>query len=286
MNKINNFDDAIIKIREYEQILKDAKVPNVIYFTQVIDGKIEPTDDANYSYSKEEIIERANKYAEYLKFAYKVDEIAVGNYSDNYKVKVCDTPKWMENVGFNELPVYYSSWHIFNAMQEKNLEKHTHGIDINKIKALPYQLENYPALLLDNISNKDSLLGVINQVDCDNIPLFISILPNGKIGEKLESLEIKEIETNNILTCFGNENFDKYINNNYKKEDYIYINEYGVNELRKQTGMTISDYENLGITTGEILKTPNCIKNRLNKELDLESANNSIINDINKGIKR
>ena len=162
----------------------------------------------------------AKRCAGYLRFGDEVDLATCGGMNPIDQLKVCETPALLIEAGFDEKPMLYTQRHLSDALHPKDDENyHWHGLSIEQVKRLPALLE-HPVMLSDNPSRSDTLLAVLAEVDCDKLPLIVSIKPDGKGNYALQ-----EIETNIILTVFGKDNFEKYFESVITPDKVIYYNE-------------------------------------------------------------
>lgn len=98
------------------------------------------------------------------------------------------------------------------------------------MKRLPERLAT-PVMLCDSPARDDTMLAVLCDVDCDDLPLIAAIRPNGR-----GYYEIGEIETNFIVTVYGKDNFSRYFDNLITPDKVVYYdNEKGreLNALAK-----------------------------------------------------
>ena len=162
----------------------------------------------------------ARLYSVYLRFGYEVDLATCGEMNPLNQLKVCDTPGLFLEAGFEPKPMMYTQRHLADAIHPKDVENyHWHGLSISQIKRLPSLLRD-PVMLCDNPSRTDSILAVLAEVDGDKLPLIISIKPNGR-----GNYELREIETNIILTVFGKDNFERYFDAVITPDKVIYYTE-------------------------------------------------------------
>jgi hypothetical protein len=75
------------------------------------------------------------------------------------------------DVGCEQLPMLYTQNHLKKAVKQKNLKKHTHGLNTEQIKKLPLLLEN-PVMIYDSLSRNDSLVVVTSEFDVENDPIM------------------------------------------------------------------------------------------------------------------
>ena len=70
-----------------------------------------------------------------LSFADQVDAVMNGNFPFYSALEVCDTPKILEDIGCEKLPMLYTQKHLKNALASKDRKKHKHGLSIHQITA-------------------------------------------------------------------------------------------------------------------------------------------------------
>lgn len=208
-------DDIIAAIREYENSIEmpaDERATCLDAHNRV---HLKAGDDRASEYA-----EYAKKCEEYLRFGDEVDLATCGGMNPLNQIKVCETPRLLIEAGFKQQPMLYTQRHLLDALHPKGEENyHWHGLDVAKIKRLPYLLE-HPVLLSDSPSRTDVLLAVLTEVDSDHLPLIVAIKPDGK-----GNYELQEIETNFILSVYGKDDFSKYFSERITPERIIYFNE-------------------------------------------------------------
>ena len=151
-------------------------------------------------------------------FAEQVDEVLAGEFPFYTSLKVCDTPQILLDVGCKQLPMLYTQRHLKNAIKKKTSNEHTHGLTIKQIKQLP-ELIKKPLMIMDSISNPQSIIIVTNQNDLDNLPIMVSVKPNGK-----GRYELEEIYSNFITSVYGRNNFEQFFERIVKTDNLLYCN--------------------------------------------------------------
>ena len=150
-------------------------------------------------------------------FVEQVDEVLNGTASRYNDLKVCDTPQILLDVGCEQLPMLYTQKHLRNAIKEKSRSKHTHGLSIEQIKAIPEMLNN-PVMIYDSLSRNDSLVVVTSEFDVDNCPIVVSVKPNGQ-----GKYEIEDINSNFITSIYGREGFANHFIDVINQDKLLYL---------------------------------------------------------------
>ena len=151
-------------------------------------------------------------------FAEQVDDVLSGQTPFYSALKVCDTPDILLDIGCRQLPMLYTQKHLKNAIKEKDRREHTHGLSVEQIKRLPELIEN-PLMIMDSVSNNNSIVIVTTETDADNLPVMVSVKPNGK-----GKYELEELDSNFITSVYGRNNFDKFFERTVKADCLLYCN--------------------------------------------------------------
>ena len=93
------------------------------------------------------------------------------------------------------------------------------------MKRLP-ELMEHPVMLCDSPAREDTMLAVLCDVDCDDLPLIMAVRPDGR-----GYYETGEIETNFILAVYGRTNFPRYFDNLITPDRVVYYDEERGREL-------------------------------------------------------
>ena len=205
----------ILTIREYENSVDMPDGERVTYLDPRGGVHLKDGDDRSQEYT-----DYAEECAEYLRFGDEVDDVTCGDFPRTSAVKVCDTPRLYIEAGFDQLPMLYTQKHLLRATRPKSEDDpHRHGLSVAQLKRLP-ELLAHPVMLCDSPAREDTLLALLRAVDCDNLPIIAAIRPNGP-----GYYELREIETNFIVTVYGKNNFSRYFDNLITPDKVIYYNE-------------------------------------------------------------
>lgn len=251
-------DDAIdrkqiiLTIREYENSVAMPEGERVTYLdprggVHLKDGDGKAGEHAAY----------AKKCAEYLRFGDEVDAVTCGDFPRTSAVKLCDTPELYIRAGFQPLPMLYTQRHLRDAIRPKSeYDPHRHGLTVEQVKRLPELLEN-PVMLCDSPAREDTMLCLLCDVDCDNLPLIAAVKPGGR-----GYYELHEIETNFILAVYGRTNFPKYFDNLITPDKVIYYDAEKGRELNALAKLhLLRSHVVEPDLCGTIIRRPQCIVN-------------------------
>lgn len=169
-------------------------------------------------------------------FAEQVDEALSGKIPFYSSLKVCNTPKILVDIGCKQLPMLYTQKHLRDALHEKSSKHpHWHGLTVEKIKNLPVLLQE-PVIVFDSLTRDDSVMMVLSESDNDNLPLIVSIKPNGQGRYNLE-----QIDSNFITSIYGKDNFSRYIENIIKNDKLLFINKEKSQKLFERWGLQLPE---------------------------------------------
>ena len=93
------------------------------------------------------------------------------------------------------------------------------------MKRLP-ELMEHPVMLCDSPAREDTMLVVLHDVDCDDLPLIMAVRADGS-----DYYEAGEIESNFILAVYGRTNFLRYFDNRITPDRVVYYDEERGREL-------------------------------------------------------
>lgn len=168
-------------------------------------------------------------------FAEQVDDVLSGKvdrFSGN--LKVCDTPQILLDIGCNQLPMFYTRNHLKKAILPKDRKKHQHGLTVEQIKKIPDELIS-PAIIMDSLTQNDSIIAILSDIDSENNPVIASIKPNGQGFYELEMQE-----SNFITSIYGRENFKEFINRAINNNKILFIDKQKSQELFSVLGLEFS----------------------------------------------
>ena len=135
------------------------------------------------------------------------------------------TPKILQDVGLEDLPILYSQRHLANALHEKGENPHWHGLEVQDILNIQNDIYN-PVAILESLSDKNSIIIVSDKVDKDNSLIIASVK---KDGEGLYQLE--KINSNYMTSIYGKEKFENYFNRCVEQNKILFIDKIKIQEL-------------------------------------------------------
>lgn len=160
-----------------------------------------------------------------ISFDKQVDMVLSGTYDRYNDLKVCDTPKILQDVGCDELPMLYSQSHLKRAIEEKDNYRHTHGLKVEQIKKMPQLLAD-PVMVYDSLSRDDSIVVLTDEIDDNNLPIVISIKLNGK-----GMFELTQLDSNYVTSMYGRNNFEIHLDRLIQKDKILFANKEKSQEL-------------------------------------------------------
>lgn len=140
----------------------------------------------------------------------------------------------LKKVGLEDLPIFISQKHILSTMHEKGKNPHWHEIKKDFLVNINNFL-NDPSIIMDSLSKDDSVVLVTTQLDNDNLPIMITIKPNGKGIYEAETLE-----SNYITSIYGKDNFEKFIDRNIKENKILYFDKEKIQSLERFARLQLS----------------------------------------------
>lgn len=169
-------------------------------------------------------------------FAEQVDEVLSSKIPFYSSLKVCNTPKILVDIGCKQLPMLYTQKHLRDALHEKSSKNpHWHGLTIEQVKNLPVFLQE-PVIVFDSLTRDDSVMMILSETDNDNLPLVVSVKPNGQGRYNLE-----QIDSNFITSIYGKDNFSRYIENIIKNDKLLFINKEKSQKLFERWGLQLPE---------------------------------------------
>ena len=198
------------KIEEYEAIGKTAAIE--LY---------------NEKFAKEEKQENENSNSDYKA---EIDKVLSENYvrKEEYNdVRICKTPEIYGKIGLDtEKDMFMSREHI-------RYDNQIHKIEKEQFYNLPKLLEE-PAIIMKSMSKEKAIVAMLNSVDNNNMPILAAIEPNGK-----GTYDFKQIDSNFILSVYGKENFNNFVNKALNENKLLFTDQKVINELEMKTGIEI-----------------------------------------------
>lgn len=158
-----------------------------------------------------------------------VDAVLDGNYKDSHITILEETPKVLQNVGVPNKPILMTSKHAYLAINKEGKytgeNDHYHDLGKDTFLLIPGLLQS-PMMVLQNKSNKDELVAVLNWQDKEKNILIVPLKLNGK-GNK----NFIRIDANIAKSVYGRTNFINYINKNFNQSDILLVNNKKIRDL-------------------------------------------------------
>lgn len=152
-------------------------------------------------------------------FSEQVDKALNGEWNQYNALYVGETSPLMEKLGLKQLPVLMTSKHLRDIVAEKRSgNTRYHGLTVDQVKSLGGILSD-PAMVLDSAQRNDAVVFVSDQTDADGLPIVAAIRPNGS-----GVYEMTRQPANFLLSMYGRENFDKFIESAARDGRILYIN--------------------------------------------------------------
>ena len=130
----------------------------------------------------------------------------------------------------------YTQKHLRDALHEKSSKNpHWHGLTVEQIKNFPVFLQE-PVIVFDSLTRDDSVMMILSETDNDNLPLVVSVKPNGQGRYNLE-----QIDSNFITSIYGKDNFSRYIENIIKNDKLLFINKEKSQKLFERWGLQLPE---------------------------------------------
>ena len=152
-------------------------------------------------------------------FSEQVDKALNGEWNQYNALYVGETSPLMEKLGLKQLPVLMTSKHLRDIVAEKRSgNTRYHGLTVDQVKSLGGILSD-PAMVLDSAQRNDAIVFVSDQTDADGQPIVAVIRPNGS-----GVYEMTRQPANFLLSMYGRENFDKFIESAARDGRILYVN--------------------------------------------------------------
>lgn len=165
-------------------------------------------------------------------FSEQVDRALNGEWDRYNALYVGETSPLMEELGLKQLPVLMTSKHLNDIVAEKSSsDRRKHGLTPDQVKSLGGILSD-PAMVLDSAQRNDAIVFVSDQTDADGLPIVAAIRPNGS-----GVYEMTSQPTNFLLSMYGRENFDKFIESAARDGRILYVNKIKSQSLLGDAGV-------------------------------------------------
>ena len=189
-------------------------------------------------------------------FSEQVDKALNGEWNQYNALYVGETSPLMEKLGLKQLPVLMTSKHLRDIVAEKRSgNTRYHGLTVDQVKSLGGVLSD-PAMVLDSAQRNDAVVFVSDQTDADGLPIVAAIRPNGS-----GVYEMTRQPANFLLSMYGRENFDKFIESAARDGRILYVNKIksqsllGDQGVQFATGLSNADSDGIVHQSSNVVNT-------------------------------
>ena len=185
--------------------------------------------------------------------------------SDLYNAfKISDTTDILLALGLSQLPILYTKKHFLDAIHpEEEGSSHYHGLSLPIFYQIPDELQK-PLIVLDSLTQNNSIVIVTSLFDSHNRPIIVSLRPNGK-----GFYQDIEVFSNFATSIYGRNGFDNFINRASEEDKILCIN-YDLLEKRKE----------LDISSSAVLQLLLRVENPSSSYLNIQHYSDSVNKDI------
>lgn len=195
-------------------------------------------------------------------FSEQVDKALNGEWNQYNALYVGETSPLMEKLGLKQLPVLMTSKHLRDIVAEKRSgNTRYHGLTVDQVKSLGGILSD-PAMVLDSAQRNDAVVFVSDQTDADGLPIVAAIRPNGS-----GVYEMTRQPANFLLSMYGRENFDKFIESAARDGRILYVNKIKSQALLGDQGVQFATGLSNADSDGIVHQSSNAVNTETQKPL-------------------
>lgn len=193
-------------------------------------------------------------------FSEQVDKALKGEWNQYNALYVGETSPLMEKLGLKQLPVLMTSKHLRDIVAEKRSgNTRYHGLTVDQVKSLGGILSD-PAMVLDSAQRNDAVVFVSDQTDADGLPIVAAIRPNGS-----GVYEMTRQPANFLLSMYGRENFDKFIESAARDGRILYVNKIKSQSLLGDQGVQFATGLSNADSDGIVHQSSNAVNTETQK---------------------
>lgn len=193
-------------------------------------------------------------------FSEQVDKALNGEWNQYNALYVGETSPLMEKLGLKQLPVLMTSKHLRDIVAEKRSgNTRYHGLTVDQVKSLGGILSD-PAMVLDSAQRNDAVVFVSDQTDADGLPIVAAIRPNGS-----GVYEMTRQPANFLLSMYGRENFDKFIESAARDGRILYVNKIKSQALLGDQGVQFATGLSSADSDGIVHQSSNAVNTETQK---------------------
>lgn len=190
-------------------------------------------------------------------FDKQVDDVLSGADTTSSHLEVLKvTPPLLRMVGVPNLPILMTARHVKTITQEDGTDSaNYHGLGTELVKRLP-ELISDPVMIMDSLTQADSIVVVTQTVDKENRPIIGAIKLNG-VGRQ----NSKIISANILTSAYGKENFQSFIERNIGQGSVLYVDKEKSQALSVNLGIQFPDVM-ASLSFDTIIRKTNAFVNR------------------------
>lgn len=159
-------------------------------------SKLEGKEKRNY----------ANRCQEYLMYGTQVDLSRQHMMIRRDAVRVCSTPKVLQNLGLFDLDMYITQKHLNNSMKAQTMSNsHAHNLTREDVKRVAEEMEN-PVIVAKSLSKEEGWIVILGYTNKKGDPIMVSIEPEGTA-----SVHGNIYQSNFITSVYPRENCLEYV---------------------------------------------------------------------------
>lgn len=206
-------------------------------------------------------------------FSEQVDKVIKGIYPERDMLIVSkNTPKIMQEIGLNNLPITMTQKHLKTIMNNNGEYKNSnyHDLGIELVKQLPASLSE-PLNILQSSTKGDSIVIITDLVDKQD-KTIIAIIKKDGTGRINDAF----IDSNVLTSAYGRNNYDKFMQDNIAKGNMLYDIDEGI--IKRSGGkLQLQPFTSINKNISQI---NNNVKSDISNNYDMLVKNNyTIIND-------
>ncbi|MDE5721999.1 MAG: ssDNA-binding domain-containing protein [Clostridia bacterium] len=170
-------------------------------------------------------------------FAEQVDAVLSGADMESSHLELLKvTPPLLRMVGVPNLPILMTARHVKTITQESGSDSaNYHGLGTEIIKKLP-ELISDPVMIMDSLTQNDSIVIVTQTVDKQYRPVIGAIKLDG-IGRQKSEM----ISANILTSAYGRNNFQSFIARNIEQGTVLYADKEKSQALSVNPGIQFPD---------------------------------------------
>ncbi|MCI9434079.1 MAG: hypothetical protein HFI86_02220 [Bacilli bacterium] len=152
-------------------------------------------------------------------FSQQIDAVINGTYPKTDMLVVSqDTPKILQEIGLNNLPITLTQRHLKTIMNSNGeyTGANYHNLGVDLVKQLPQAISN-PLNIIKSNTDANSIVVITELADKQDRPIIASIKIDGK-----GVINNIEIDSNVMTSAYGKDNYDSFMKKNIANGNMLY----------------------------------------------------------------